>query len=104
MAFNLRASAQSREAERDSFLACAAKKNRGGRRRARDDARRRSHMLPSVLVSRVFCEMLLFFLSHKISRTMRGFPIEPKAVFSHEIEIHDKNVDLNRFDSKYVLR
>ena len=28
--------------------------------RAGEDARRRSHLLPSVLVSRVFCEMLLF--------------------------------------------
>ena len=53
-------SAHSREAESDSFLACAAKNKRGCRRRARDDARRRSHLLPSVLVSRLFCEMLLF--------------------------------------------
>ena len=40
--------------DRPSFLACAAKKNRGCRRRARDDARRRSHLLSSVLVSQVF--------------------------------------------------
>ena len=42
-------SAHSREAESDRFLACAAEKNRCCRRRARDDARRRSHLLPSVL-------------------------------------------------------
>ena len=60
-AWRLRASsAHSRKAESDSFLACAAKKKRSCRRRPRDDARRRSHLLPSVLVSRVFCEMLLF--------------------------------------------
>ena len=59
-AWRLRASsAHSREAESDNFLSCAAKKNRGCRRRARDDARRRSHLLPSVLVTRVFCELLL---------------------------------------------
>ena len=49
--------------DRPSFLACAAKKNRGCRRRARDDARRRSHLLSSVLVSRVLCDMLLFPIS-----------------------------------------
>ena len=62
LAWGLRASsAHSREAESDSFLACAAEhKKRQCRRRARDDARRCSHLLPSVRVSRVFCEMLLF--------------------------------------------
>ena len=46
-----------------------------------------------------------FFRSHKISRTIHGFPIEPRAVFFHQIEsIHKTKVDLNRFDSKYVLR
>ena len=53
-------SAHSREAESDSFLARAAKKNRGCRRRARDGARCRSHLPSSVIVSRVFSEMLLF--------------------------------------------
>ena len=92
-------SAYSREAESDRFLACAAKRNRGCRRRARDDSRRRSHLLSSVLVSRVLCEMLLFFRTHKISRT-RGFPIEPKAVFSHQIESNSSRlIRKRRFES-----
>ena len=100
-AWRLRASsAHSREAESDSFLACAAKKNRGGRRRARDDARRRSHLLPSILVSRVFCEMLLFFQSHKIWRTMRWFPDRTQSRFFHEIEsTSNRFIKKSRFQS-----
>ena len=46
-----------RDPETDSFLACAATTKRGWRRRARDDAHRRSRLLPSVFVSRALCDM-----------------------------------------------
>ena len=44
--------------------------------------------------------MLLFFWSHKISRAIRGFPIEPKAVFFHQIESNSSRfIKKSRFES-----
>ena len=108
-AWRLRASsAYSRDAEGDSFLTCAAKKKTeavGG-----EHATMHAVALicsPRLLVCRVFYEMLLFsdliIFEHN---TVRSFPIEPKAVFFHEIEsVSSGFIKENRFESmRFELR
>ncbi|CAN0507824.1 unnamed protein product, partial [Laminaria digitata] len=51
-------SAHPRDPESDSFLACASKKQRGWRRRACDDASRRSRLRSSVFVGWALCDVL----------------------------------------------
>ena len=75
-------SAHARDAKSGRFLACAAKKKRGCRRRARDDACRRSRLLSSVFVTWSFCDTLHFsdfLLNDKKIRTWS--PMGPKLVF-----------------------
>ena len=93
-----RSSTDSREPESDSFLACATKK-KGGWRRARDDARRRFHRLPRYLSAGCSVRCCFFSDLMKLSRTIRGFPVELKA-FSHEIESTlSRFIKKSRFES-----
>ena len=78
-------SAHSRKAESDSFLARAATK----KRLSSVSTRRCTPSLLSALLGTRQPGVVRdadFFRSHKISRPIRGFPIEPKAVFFNQIE------------------
>ena len=52
------------------------------------------------------CVRCCFFRSHNISRTIRGFPIEPKAVHFHQIEsISSRFIKKSRFESiRFIIR
>lgn len=70
-------SAHPRHPEGERFLACAAK-NRGWRRRARDDACLCPRLLSSVFVSWALYDVLRYFRFHKYSKNNTPYPESEK--------------------------
>ena len=105
-------SAHARDAESDSFRACASKKKEaGGGAHATTHAVALvcSHLLSSVFVTRALCEMLFFFRFLKKSRMIRGLRSGPKAI-SHGTALRTENErfraaksTINLMDSKLVI-